>query len=342
MSVIIERHPLGFNWVTQNPFLFCVHHLDKYPSGNESLGPNASLKGRQLGHDFDLQNDWKMYHGHHVPGFPVHPHRGFETVTVVLEGFVDHFDSAGACGRYGQGDVQWMTAGRGLQHAEMFPLVSETQENTLHLFQIWLNLPQKDKFVAPHYKMLWHEEIPFIKRLDPKGFSYQVRVIAGSFEEVKALAPAPDSYAHDGKNAVQILLITLSQGATLTLPATSATTNRTLYAYKGDTLTLNGETLSQGESVFLKSDAITLINGQQTCDLLYLQGERIDEPVIQYGPFVMNTKEEIQKAYDDYHQTGFGGWPWDKSDPVMPRTSTRVANYSDGTVAYPPLAPKKE
>jgi hypothetical protein len=100
-KIITNIKPLGFTWETTDPFLFCVHHLDHYPRGNDQLGPAASLAGRNLGQDFSTRNDWRMYHGQVIPGFPAHPHRGFETITVVLNGFVDHSDSHGAAGRSG-------------------------------------------------------------------------------------------------------------------------------------------------------------------------------------------------------------------------------------------------
>ncbi|MCU0659847.1 MAG: pirin family protein, partial [Polyangiaceae bacterium] len=106
-----------------DPFLFCVHHDDAYPAGNERLGPATSLAGRNIGSDFAGKDGWNMYHGDVVPGFPQHPHRGFETVTVVRRGLVDHSDSMGARARYGGGDTQWLTAGKGIVHAEMFPLL---------------------------------------------------------------------------------------------------------------------------------------------------------------------------------------------------------------------------
>ena len=103
---VLQTFPLGFPWKTADPFLFCVHHDDQYPAGNAQLGPAASLAGRDLGQDFDPGNSWRMYHGQVVPGFPQHPHRGFETVTVVRQGLIDHSDSLGATARFGGGDVQ--------------------------------------------------------------------------------------------------------------------------------------------------------------------------------------------------------------------------------------------
>src|SRR5262245_42408334 len=105
-------------WETADPFLFCVHHDDAYPAGNDRLGPAASLAGRDLGMDFAGKDGWSMYHGDVVPGFPQHPHRGFETVTIVRRGLIDHSDSLGAVARFGHGDVQWLPAGRGIPHPE--------------------------------------------------------------------------------------------------------------------------------------------------------------------------------------------------------------------------------
>ena len=153
-SPIISIQPLGNQWATQDPFLFCAHHYDEYPGGNENLGPNASLAGRNIGQDFAGKDGWNMYHGQKIPGFPAHPHCGFETVTLANIGLVDHSDSLGATGRFGNGDVQWLTSGKGVQHAEMFPLLNK-DENPFEIFQLWLNLPSKSKGVDPYYEMLW-------------------------------------------------------------------------------------------------------------------------------------------------------------------------------------------
>ena len=164
MSSILEAFRLGSPpWPTIDPFLFCVHHNDQYPAGNDDMSPKASLYGRNIGSDFSGKDGWSMYHGDSVPGFPRHPHRGFETVTVARQGYIDHSDSLGATARFGNGDCQWMTAGAGVVHCEMFPLVNKDKGNPTELFQIWLNLPQKEKMVPAYFTMLWKESIPFIE-----------------------------------------------------------------------------------------------------------------------------------------------------------------------------------
>jgi redox-sensitive bicupin YhaK (pirin superfamily) len=308
-----------------------VHHLDHYPEGNEQMGPNASLEGRNLGQDFTKKDGWRMYHGDQVPGFPAHPHRGFETVTVVLEGFVDHSDSHGAAGRYGNGDVQWMTAGAGLQHAEMFPLRNMENPNPLELFQIWLNLPKAKKFSRPHYDMLWAEDIPVYSEKDRMGRIIEATLIAGKIGDVRAPDPAPDSWAADPGNEVGIWLIKMEANASWTIPPASLEVNRTLYFYEGSLINMAGIDVPPYHSVDLLADQPVIIeNGDQDAYCLILQGRPINEPVVQHGPFVMNNALEIQQAFSDYRKTQFGGWPWNRHDHVHPREMGRFARYSDG------------
>ena len=331
MSAIKSIKALGFPWQTQDPFLFCVHHEDFYPKGNDVMGPAASLAGRNIGQDFSPNQKWRMYHGQKVPGFPAHPHRGFETVTIVTQGLVDHSDSLGAAGRFGFGDVQWMTAGKGVQHCEMFPLLNKDTENPLELFQIWLNLPKAKKFAAPHFAMLWSDAIPTVTSTDATGKTTSVRLIAGKLGEVKAPDPAPNSWAADSNNEVAIWTIKLEPNAQWTLPPASSLVNRSLYFYSGDSVQIAEKNFSSRQAVELHADQeVVLKNGATESHLLLLQGKPINEPVAQYGPFVMNTQTEIQQAMAEYQQTEFGGWPWPSHEHVHPREKSRFARYPDG------------
>jgi redox-sensitive bicupin YhaK (pirin superfamily) len=323
--------PLGFPWQTQDPFLFCVHHEDFYPKGNEVMGPAESLVGRNIGQDFDPSKKWRMYHGEKVPGFPAHPHRGFETVTVVTKGLVDHSDSLGAAGRFGFGDAQWMTAGKGVQHCEMFPLLHQDKENPLELFQIWLNLPKSKKMTTPHFAMLWNDIIPTYEAVDEKGRVTKVKVIAGKIGDVKAPDPAPNSWAADVANEVAIWTIKMEAGAELRLPVASASVNRSLYFYEGASVQIANQRFTSHQAVELYVDQeVVIVNGDSPGSLLLLQGKPINEPVVQYGPFVMNSQTEIQQAYSEYQQTQFGGWPWSTYEHVHARERGRFAKYPNG------------
>lgn len=331
---ILEVKPMGFIWDTYDPFLFCVHHEDKFPVGNGEMGPEAQhLEGRSIGDDFIIRDGWRMYHGATVPGFPGHPHRGFETITVVREGFVDHSDSMGASGRYGEGDVQWMTAGRGVQHAEMFPLIHEDQENPMELFQIWLNLPKKSKMVDPHFKMLWSKDIPRYQVQVGEQKGVEVEVIAGEIESHKAPSPAPNSWAADPQNEVAIFNVKIAPGATFILPKASLGINRTIYFYQGEKLSIGDQTITKYNLAKVRSEMTLEIENISEIDakILVLQGKPINEPVMQYGPFVMNTKEEIHQAFDEFNKTRFGGWPWPSYDVVHDKNTGRFAKYADGT-----------
>lgn len=323
--------PLGFQWKARDPFLFCVHHDDKFPKGKENLGPDPmELKGRQIGQDFVVKNGWRMYHGKTIPGFPSHPHRGFETITVVRKGFVDHTDSMKAAGRYGNGDVQWMTAGKGIQHAEMFPLVNQNEPNPMELFQIWLNLPKRSKMVAPYFSMFWADSIPNYTHNDETGLKTAVEVIAGAIEKHEAPTPPPDSWAKPNENEVAIWNIQMEEGATWKLPGATSGTNRTLYFYEGGQLTVGNVTIDGYHMAELTPETELMLRAEKgNCKILLLQGKPIGEPVVQYGPFVMNTKQEIRETYEEFQRTQFGGWPWPVSDPVHSNKG-RFAQHADG------------
>ena len=363
-SAIVSVQPLGMPWETLDPFLFCVHHDDAYPRGNGRYGPDASLlAGRKMGSDFSRQDGWSMYHGEQVPGFPAHPHRGFETVTIVRKGRIDHADSLGAGARFGGGDVQWLTAGKGIVHAEMFPLLHTDRPNPLELFQIWLNLPADSKMVEPHFTMFWSQDIPRHTFVDEAGRATEVVVIAGELPgagngngngngngagngnghgdghagAAKPLAPPPDSWGSRLHSDLAMWTLRLEAGATWTLPAALGDgTRRKLYFFAGSQITIEGQVVPVGSSIEVRAGAtVVLINGDEPGELLMLQGRPIGEPVAQYGPFVMNTEQELRQAFEDYRRTEFGGWPWPDAAPVHGDDSDRFARHADGRTERP-------
>lgn len=332
-SAVLAITPLGFPWETADPFLFCVHHDDAYPRGNERMGPDASLAGRNIGQDFEGKDGWRMYHGDVVPGFPQHPHRGFETVTISRRGFIDHADSLGATARFGSGDVQWLTAGRGIVHSEMFPLRDRAGPNPVELFQIWLNLPRAGKFAAPHFTMMWRDSVPRHTARDADGRPTEITIVAGQFAGVRAPAPPPDSWAARGDSEVAIWTIRMTPRARFTLPRAAVPLNRALYFFRGAEIGMSGRKLAAHARVVLDpSIDAQLEAGADGAELLLLQGKPIAEPVARYGPFVMNARAEIQQAMQDYQRTQFGGWPWPSDGPVHARERGRFARHADGRI----------
>ena len=337
-NVILQKVPLAAGpWPTIDPFLFCVHHHDDYPIGNAQLGPVASLANRDIGQDFSGHNGWSMYHGDVVPGFPQHPHRGFETVTFVRNGLIDHSDSLGATARFGRGDVQWMTAGAGIVHSEMFPLVYDDQPNPLELFQIWVNLPQQDKMVDPYFTMLWNESVPRHRTVDAEGRVSEITVVAGSFAGLPALTPPPNSWASRSEADVAIWHVHLDARAGVKLPAAQRPdSTRVIYFYEGSDVMIDGAVVTGKTAVVVRSDEVVdVVAGDEPVELLVLQGRPIGEPVVQHGPFVMNDQAGIEQAFRDYQRTRFGGWPWTHDGPTHDRTQPRFACHVDGRVEHP-------
>lgn len=338
MSRVMQKFSIaGPQWPTLDPFLFLAHHLDAYPAAHgDTMGPDpALLEGRDMGADFGGRDGWNMYHGSVVPGFPQHPHSGFETITVVEEGLVDHTDSEGAVARYGRGDTQWLTAGAGVAHAEMFPLVDATQPNPLHLFQIWLNLAPEGKRTPAAFQMFWADETPIVERRDDAGRLARVKVVAGEFDGVAPLAPPSGSYAAQQDADVAVWHAELEAGASVELPARHHDeTQRIVYAYDGD-LRVDGETLTVQGALVDAATPLIVTAGERPARFLVLQGRPIGAPVVMAGPFVANSRAEYKAIVTDYQLGRFGAWPHAVSDPTQPADAGRFARYPDGRVVTP-------
>ena len=224
-----------------------------------------------------------------------HPHSGFETVTSVYEGEVEHRDSTGAGGKIGPGDVQWMTAASGILHEEFHSQEFTRTGGTLEMVQLWVNLPAKDKMAAPGYQTLLDAEIPSVALPDDAG---RVRVIAGEFDghrgPARTFTPIDvwDVRLNAGKSAA----FSLPEGRTLAL-----------VVLKGTVLVNGSAVTREAQMVTLaREDSDVTLDANTEATVLLLSGEPIDEPVVGYGPFVMNTQEEISQAVVDFNNGKFG------------------------------------
>lgn len=330
MSIIREINDFQFREDPGDPWVARFHHIDNYPAGDGEQGvKEEDLLDHEIGEDIDESLPFRMYYGDRIPGFPVHSHRGFETITVVLDGVVDHHDSHGNHGRYKKGDVQWMTAGSGIRHTELFPLVNDYEDNRTELFQIWLSLPSWNKLVDCDYKMLWREEIPVVEK---EGST--VTVIQGNFENVQGLDATEASWAYDERSNLRILIIEIEAGSTVAINGVSETLNRKLYIYEGGGVRIGDQTVEGKKSMVLDGVSTFEIEALDDAKLLLLEAEPMNEPILNDGPMIMNTQEEILEGYRDYWDNQFGGWPWDDPSPVHKKDEGRFS----ANVERPPLA----
>ena len=321
---------LGAQWPTIDPFLFCVHHDDAYPAGQRAARARRRRStGRDLGMDFAGIDGWRMYHGREVPGFPQHPHRGFETVTYVRKGLIDHSDSLGAAARFGRGDVQWLTAGGGIVHSEMFPLLDAERAEPARAVPDLAEPPGRaTSSSTPHFTMLWDGDIPRVvvgddgRDDDDHGDRRRAR------RRSRRPPPPPHSWASRPDADVAIWHVALEPGrargrcrrrpAPTRFARSTCSTAQTL-SIDGHDERIAGRHRRRASTRDAPTSSSRAPDG---AEVLVLQGRPIGEPVAQYGPFVMNTRAEIEQAFADYRSTQFGGWPWPTDDPVH-RTRTR-------------------
>jgi redox-sensitive bicupin YhaK (pirin superfamily) len=212
----------------------------------------------------------------------------------------------------------------------MFPLLNK-DKNPFEIFQLWLNLPKKSKKVDPYYKMLWSEDIPKIISKDENGNQTEIDLIAGELNEHKALLPNPDSWAADRSNNVQILMIKMNPNAKISIKGIEEDITRTLYFYGGKEINIDDTSVQKKRLIHLNStEDVHIENSSEVAYLFYLQGKPINEPLVQQGPFVANSHQEIQEAMQDYRKTQFGGWPYKTNEPVHDKNSGRFAKFVNG------------
>ncbi|MGA3247781.1 MAG: pirin family protein [Paraburkholderia sp.] len=231
----------------------------------------------------------------HQRGVGQHPHRGFETVTIVYQGELEHRDSTGSGGRIGPGDVQWMTAASGILHEELHSEEFTRTGGTLEMVQLWVNLPARDKMAAPGYQTLLNDDIPSVPLADGAG---TIRVIAG--EHAGHRGPARTFTPMD----VWDLQLTQGGAAELVVPA-----NRTVavIVLNGSVLVNGDQEASEAQMVLLDTEGISIaLKAKSDATILLISGETINEPVVGYGPFVMNTENEIRQAARDFNSGRFG------------------------------------
>ncbi|XAH23224.1 pirin family protein [Xylophilus sp. GW821-FHT01B05] len=228
-------------------------------------------------------------------GVGQHPHRGFETVTIVYQGEVEHRDSTGAGGLIGPGDVQWMTAGGGILHEEFHSRAFTESGGTMEMVQLWVNLPAKDKMAEPGYQTLLDAQIPSVDLPEGAG---RVRVIAGEFDGQRGPART--------FTPIDVWDVRIAQSGVAHLPAKAGRT-LALVVLRG-TVLLNGEEVArEGQLVhFDPAGAGVEIEANSDATLLWLSGEPLNEPVVGHGPFVMNSEAEIHQAIDDFNGGRFG------------------------------------
>ena len=275
----VYGNPRG-HWVGNG---FPVRSLFTYDQMGAQISPFLLL---------DYAGPYDFAPGNEARGVGTHPHRGFETVTIVYQGELEHRDSTGAGGTIGAGDVQWMTAGAGILHEEFHTQAFVKAGGTLEMVQLWVNLPAKDKMTTPGYQTLLKQDIPRITC--PEG---DVRVIAGEFNQQQGAART--------FSPVNVWDIAIKAQTSWRLPVPEGHT--TIVVVLKGSIEISEQKVSEGHCAVMAQDsADVLVHTEQGATVLLLSGEPLNEPIVGYGPFVMNTQEQIREAMLDYQSGGFG------------------------------------
>lgn len=327
---------LGMHWDTEDPFIFASHHEDDYPHGNRQQAPPLNeISGRNLGRDYTQRLGFRMYHGKVVPGFPMHAHWGYETVTLAEKGYVDHFDTEGIQGRFGFGDVQWVSASSKYEHCEMYPLVNKEDRNPNDITQIMVNLPLEMKNQPNSVNTVWNGDVPVVS-----GDGWDVKVLCGRFGGREAESPSSASYARIA-NGVRILRIRMDPGTRMDVDPAAEGARRNLYFVSGDKAKVCGTEVDfYTRMKFSNLGGFTIENGDSESVFWLLEGRPIGQKMASYGPVYLEDLKDVRRALDEIRRNEFLEWPWDIIDKAQPLGTERFIRYRDGREIRPGNRPE--
>lgn len=322
---------LGMHWDTEDPFIFVSHHEDDYPRGNRQQAPPLNeISGRNLGRDYQLRLGYRMYHGKVVPGFPMHAHWGYETLTVPEKGYIDHFDTERIEGRFGFGDAQWVSASSKYEHCEMYPLANQEDRNPNDITQIMINLPLEMKNKGNRVSTVWKEDVSVVH-----GDGWDAEVFCGDFGGASAESPNTVSYAKR-INGVRIIRFALSPGSTVPIDAAADGASRNLYFISGKDAEILGEKVGfYNRLKFSHMGGFDIRNGEEPSVMWLLEGRPIKQRMSSFGPVTLGDLKEVRKGMGEIRRNEFLEWPWDIIDKAQPLGTERFIRYPDGTEIRP-------
>jgi len=326
---VLREQVASYNWDCEDPFFLVTHHFDDYPPGNaQQAPPLPEIRRRTLGNDYDKRLGYRMYKGKVSPGFPLHTHWGYETITFVSEGYIDHFDSEGNCGRFGFGDVQWITASSRYRHDEMYPLAFTDRDNHQMVTQIFLNLPIEDKNKENEVNTVWEENVP-----KAKGEGWTATVIAGSFKGVGGISPNRLSWAKP-EHHVNIVRIAMEPGAEIVIEP-SASKTRNLYITDVPA-SVFGKEYHFDTRLKIRPDAeVPVKMGNKTSEVWLLEGYPIGEKQASFGPVILDSQEHVRKAMREISSTEEKEWTWKYVNQKQPLGTGRFFRDGSGREKFP-------
>jgi redox-sensitive bicupin YhaK (pirin superfamily) len=328
----IRVSEMTMHWDTEDPFIFVSHHEDDYPAGNRQMAPPLEeISGRNLGRDYKKIMGFRMFNGKVVPGFPMHAHWGYETVTLAHTGYVDHSDCEGTTGRYGFGDVQWVSAPGFYEHCEMYPLVNKEGRNPNDITQVMIALPpEKRNLPENSVNTVWKDEIPLIS-----SEGCRIQLICGKYGGFEMKSPSLHSWA-DGSRWVRMMRIELDPGASVTIDKADPSANRNLYFVSGEKGKVLGEEVDWGTQMKISPDVeVDISNGEAPSVFWILEGVPIGCKMSMFGPVLLGSDKEVREALQTIRKEEFSRWPWEVIDRVNPAESGRFIQRKDGSRESP-------